>query len=121
MPPDEKPQVEEASGHGGTPDSVLTGWSAELAERVVDAVAWVRSRATVRLATALGFLVYGLVAVVGVLAAVVLLLIGLVRIWDAYVPVDPLGRRVWLFYVVFGGMLFLLGAWLWSRAREQKR
>ena len=120
MSPEEKARAQEAKDGGG-PGGLLAGWSGELTDRIVGAVAWVKSHATVRLATALGFFIYGLVAVAGLVAAMVLLLIGLVRIWDAYVPIDPFGRRVWLAYVVFGGILFVLGMWLWSRTQEEKR
>jgi hypothetical protein len=45
------------------------------------------------------------------------LIIALVRIWDVYVPIEPLGRRIWLGYVVFGGLFFIAGLLLlaWKR------
>lgn len=57
-------------------------------------------------------LVYGFVALVALVTAAVLATAGVVRIWDVYVPVHPVGTRVWLGYVVFGGAMFLAGAWL---------
>ena len=49
-----------------------------------------------------------------------LLIISLVRIWDVYVPIEPLGRRVWLGYVTFGGLFFIAGAvlLLWKGGEE---
>jgi hypothetical protein len=40
--------------------------------------------------------------------------------WDAYVPLSPEGRRVWLGYVVVGGLLFVAGAVLLARRRTGK-
>jgi len=87
----------------------------------VGVVDWLRAKATLRVTTALALAVYGFVALVGLVAALVLLVVAVVRIWDVYVPVQPEGRRVWLAYIVFGGLLFLAGAWLWARARGNGR
>ena len=56
---------------------------------------------------------------VALLVALVLGVIGLVRMWDAYVPLSPEGRRVWLGYVVVGGLLFVAGAVLLAAAHGQ--
>jgi hypothetical protein len=97
----------------------LAEWPDELTDRVVGAVGWLRARATVKLTRALGAVIYGLAALVGIIGAVFFLLVAVVRIWDAYVPINPAGRRAWLAYVVVGAPLFLSGAWLWSRGRER--
>ena len=78
-------------------------------------------RATRPIVTVLRGLVYGFVVMIAVITAGVLGLIGVVRIWDAYVPVQPLGRRVWLGYVVIGGLIFLGGATLLARRSRDKR
>lgn len=96
--------------------SALAG---ELSDRVVDVVAWVRARTTVRVVTLMRALVYGSIALVALVAAAVLATTGVVRVWDAYVPVYPLGTRVWLGYVVFGGVLFVCGAWLLAPRRAR--
>jgi hypothetical protein len=70
--------------------------------------------------TVLRVVVYGLVVAVALLVALVLGVIGLVRMWDAYVPLSPEGRRVWLGYVVVGGLLFVAGAVLLARRRTGK-
>jgi hypothetical protein len=84
---------------------------------VIEGVAWLRAMTTVRALTALRALVYGIVIVVALVAALVFAIIGLVRIWDVYVPIEPLGRRIWLGYVVFGGLFFIAGLLLlaWKR------
>ena len=97
------------------------GWAGELSERVIDTVARVRSRTTVKVVTGLRLLVYGFAVIVSLVTAAVLATLGVVRIWDAYVPVHPLGRRVWLGYVVIGGALFLVGALVMSRRRASRQ
>jgi hypothetical protein len=59
--------------------------------------------------------VYGLVVVVALVTALVLLILGLVRLWDVYLPLSPLGRRVWLGYVVLGAAVSLAGVALLAR------
>jgi hypothetical protein len=82
---------------------------------VVAAVEWLKARTTVRAVRALRVVVYGLAVVTALLTAVTFFLIALVRMWDVYAPLSPLGRRVWLGYVVLGGVLFLLGVVVMAR------
>ena len=85
----------------------LDVWADQLADYVVQGVGWLKARTTTRAQTALRAVVYGVVVVVALLAAFVLLVITLVRNWDVYVPIEPLGRRVWLGYVTVGGLFFI--------------
>jgi hypothetical protein len=104
-----------------TPRPQLKAWADELSDYVVDGVGWLKARTTVPVMTVLRVLVYGLVVAVALLVAIILGVIGLVRIWDAYVPLSPEGRRVWLGYVVLGGLLFAAGVVLLARRRADKR
>lgn len=108
----------EGEPQGQGPGPQATALTTELVDRVVEVVGWLKARTTVRVVTALRAIVYGLVVVIAVVTALVLAALGLVRMWDAYVPVHPLGRRVWLGYVVLGGLLFLAGVALLSRRRR---
>jgi len=109
-------QQAESAGPAFEP-SALAG---RFSDTVLDAVAWVRARTTLRVLSALRALVYGAVAVAALLTAVALGLIGVVRMWDVYLPLQPVGRRVWLGYVVLGGALFLAGALLLARRTKRK-
>src|SRR5579872_4228977 len=88
----------------------MTGkdWPDEIADRIESVVGSVRSKTTVPVTRAARGAVFGLVA--GVLGAVafVLLVIGLVRLLDVYVPWHPLARRVWT--VDAGAAAIFLGA-----------
>ncbi|MGD0808448.1 MAG: hypothetical protein ABSA91_01865 [Acidimicrobiales bacterium] len=112
-----------ASGPSGPPSAPgpqVKAWADELSDYVVEGVGWLKARTTVPVMTVLRVVVYGLVVAVALLVALVLGVIGLVRMWDAYVPLSPEGRRVWLGYVVVGGLLFVAGAVLLARRRTGK-
>ena len=112
------PRADDGGPAGGArqaPGPEVVQWADELSERVIGGVDWLSSRTTVPVVKVLRALVYGVVVLVALLTAVLLIAIGVVRIWDAYVPVHPLGRRVWLGYVVLGGPLFLGGSFLLAR------
>lgn len=96
-------------------------WAATLSDFVISTVGRVRDQATVKAVIVLRALVYGMVIVAGSVTALLLLIIAVVRIWDVYIPLDPVGRRVWLGYVVLGGALFLAGALLLSSSRKKAR
>lgn len=102
------------------PGPQLKAWADEVSDYVVEGVGWLKARTTVPVMTVLRVLVYGLVVAVALLVAMVLGVIGLVRMWDAYVPLSPEGRRVWLGYVVLGGLLFAAGLALLARRRTGK-
>lgn len=106
---------DEDAAHVGSPSP--SAFAVEVSDRLVDAVAWAKARATVRLVVGLRAVVYGVVILVALGTAAVLATVGLVRVWDAYVPVYPIGTRVWLGYVVFGAVFFTPGLWLLGRRR----
>lgn len=102
---------------GALPEGAVADWATEIADRVIDGVDKLKTRTTRPVVTVLRAVVYGVILFAAVAAAAVFAVIGVVRIWDAYFPVAPLGRRVWLGYVAVGGLLFLVGGFLLSRRR----
>jgi hypothetical protein len=109
---------------GGRPAGATSGgaadWATEVTERVISGVDKLKGRTTRPLVTALRALVYGIVVLVALVAALIFAVIALVRIWDAYLPFSPLGRRVWIGYVAIGGVSFLSGALLLARRRGKR-
>lgn len=108
-----------ASGSGFDPSQ----WTAEAADRIVATVDTVKSKTTVPVVSIARALAYGLIfAVVGV-AAVVVLLVGGLRLLDVYVGNAPglrkPGRSVYVVYLVVGMLCSLIGFWLMSKGRKR--
>lgn len=95
-------------------------WAETLSNLVVGTVDKVKLRATVKVVTVLRVLVYGVVILTALFSALVLGLVGLLRMWDVYAPFNPVGRRVWVGYVVLGGLLLMAGGWLLASSRKPK-
>lgn len=95
-----------AGGIPGLPDD----WPQQATTRVVDLVDNVRSKTAgpaIRISRAI---VYGLVAMILLIIAMPLLLIGLTRLLDYAIPGD-----IWRVYAIIGGAFTALGLFLWSR------
>ena len=90
-------------------------WTAQAADTVERVVGTVRDKTAVPLTTVARALVYGVLAAIMGVAALVLVAIGLVRAIDAYVPED-----VWAAHLIVGGIFAALGAFLLRQARADK-
>lgn len=101
------------------PPAAQESWPEEVAGRIESVVSSIRSKTTVPATLAARGLVYGLVA--GVLggALLLLLVIGLVRLLDLYLPLHPVGRRVWVVDAGASAIFLLLGAFLWRKRRPR--
>ena len=64
-------------------------------------------------------LVYGIVVLTLAVVLLVLSTIGLVRLLDAYIPIQPLGRRVWVVYAGLSAIFLLAGTFVWRKRRPQ--
>ena len=96
------------------------GWAAKQADTIVRIVDQIRNRTTRPVVLLARGLVFGLIAVTGVLTAVVLLMIGTTRALQAFIE-WPLSHptAVWVSYLVLGGLLLLTGSVL-MRLRHGK-
>jgi hypothetical protein len=122
--------VEGAQEGGGLPGgqrpsaakTQMAVWADELSGYAINGVAWLKARTTVRVLTVLRAVVYALIILVALVAAMVFFVIGLTRLWDVYVPIEPLGRRVYLSYIVVGGLFFIAGVVLlvWKRRSDDE-
>jgi hypothetical protein len=85
-------------------------WIGLLVDRTVEVVQRIRSVATQPAVTASRAIVYGLVAAVCLIAALVLVGLGLFRLADLALPGGS-----WVVHLCAGGLLCLLGILLWNR------
>jgi hypothetical protein len=85
-------------------------WAAQTADTIERVVGSVRGKTSEPVERVARIVVYGLVA--GILGgcAFVLLLVGVVRALDAYLP-----GEVWIPYVALGGIFTLVGLFLWRK------
>ena len=85
-------------------------WTTELLDRLDRVIDIVRTNTTDRLVRVARLLVFGLVAAVAASTALVLLVIGGIRLLDILLP-----RGVWLPDVVLGAIVLGAGMFLWSK------
>lgn len=99
-----------------TPDQE---WPAQVAARIETAVATVRDKTTVPAILAAEGIVYGAVLAVLGTALFILFMIALVRLVVVYLPVHPVGRRVWIVDAGASAILLALGTFLWRKRRPK--
>ena len=97
----------EVTNDGGEPGP---DWAGSLVGRVVEIVQRVRSVTTQPAVTVSRGIVYGLVAAVCLIAALILVGLGLFRLADLALPGGS-----WVVHLCAGGLFCLLGKLLWSR------
>lgn len=85
-------------------------WAADTADRIDQVVATIRSKTSDKLVGIARLLVYGLLAVVMGVMALILLTIAGIRFLDAYIP-----RGVWIPYLLLGAIFVAAGVFLWSK------
>jgi hypothetical protein len=94
-----------------TPESESTpAWPDQAADLVESVVGTVRDKAVVPVQRATSAVVFGLLALCFVVPALVLGVIALFRVVDAYLPGDTWGT--WL---LFGGIFLVGGGFLWAQ------
>lgn len=91
-------------------------WSAQAADTIESVVGSIRDKTTVPLTTVARGIVYGIVAGVMGGAALLLLAIALVRVFDVYIP-----GNVWTVYAVIGGLFTVGGLLLWRMRRPKTK
>ena len=94
-------------------------WTVQAADTVEKVVVGIRDKTTVPLTTIARGLVYGLVAGTLATVALLVLVIGLLRLLDSYVPLHhPSGRSVWVVDLSIGAVFTSLGLLLLRKARK---
>jgi hypothetical protein len=95
-------------------------WPAQVAQRIDSAVGRVRDKTTVPALTAARVVVYGVLAAALGATLLVLLVIGVIRLADVYIPLHPIGRRVWIIDAGASAIFLALGMLLWRKRRPRQ-
>lgn len=100
------------SASGGSTSSSLLGedWPKQTADTIERVVGSIRSKTAEPVERIARVVIYGLLAAVLGVAALVLLLAAALRFVDAYLP-----GEVWSAYLLLGTIFTLAGLFLWSR------
>mgnify|MGYP003417388384 FL=1 len=105
-----KPVTTGATTPQPSADGTDAHWADQIADLIVDGVDRVRDR-TVTPAQALAkYVVYGVIVAVLALPLLVVTLVLLVRVLDAFIP-----SGVWAPYLILGAVFVIAGALLWSK------
>lgn len=93
---------------------------ADFATRTVDTidsvVSTIREKTVDPLVKLTRIVVYGILALIALLVVAIFGSIALVRILDVY----AFGNRVWISYLILGGIFMVAGLLLWSKRTKRK-
>ena len=95
-------------------------WISGVVDTIVDNIDKVRTHGTENAIRAVRAVVYGLVALVFVTAALTLLIIIGVRLADAYLPIGAgVGDATWAAHLFIGSLLAILGFGFWFNRKTE--
>jgi hypothetical protein len=94
-------------------------WTYDLTERFETVVDTVRRRTTEPVLLGARWVVFGFVATIFLSGLVVLVVVVVVRLLDAYMPIEPSERRVWVVYAGASAIFIAAGALLWRIGRPK--
>ena len=96
-------------------------WTVQAADTIESVVGSIRDKTAKPLTTVARGLVFGLIA--GILggAAVVLLIIGLVRALVELLPFDDHARNVWVAEAGLGGLFLLVGLFVFAKRKPKTK
>jgi hypothetical protein len=95
-------------------------WTVAATDRIVSAVGTVRDRTTVPVQKAARILVYGLLAGVAATVALLLVVIGVLRL-HVYWPFHPEGRKVWVTDAILAAVFLVAGSLAWKKRLPRSR
>ena len=97
-------------------------WTVQAADRIESVVGAIRDKTVVPVTTVARVLVYGLVAGVLGIVALVLIAVGAIRVLEVYIPLHvgvSHARSVWVSYGIVGGIFVLVGWFFLRRANAR--
>lgn len=90
-------------------------WSSRTADQIESAVGVLRDKTVGPLVKVTRAIVYGILALVGLMVVMVLLSIAAIRLLDVY----AFENRVWISYFVVGGIMTVLGLLVWKKRTQR--
>lgn len=96
-------------------------WTVQAADTIESVVGSIRDKTAVPLTTVARALVFGLIAGVVGVAALVMLTIGLVRAVIEVLPFDDHSRSVWVAEAGIGGLFLLLGLFVFAKRKPKTK
>jgi hypothetical protein len=96
------------------PPPTTDDWAAQTAGKLDRLVTTIRSQTTDRIVSISRLLVFGLLAAIMGIMALVLLVAAMVRALDELIP-----QEVWLTYLIVGAIFTLAGLFLWSKRQRR--
>lgn len=102
---------EESRPPSGAPQA---DWAVEAADKVEQFVSSIRSKTSDRLVGVARLVVFGVLAAIMGVMALILLTIASVRALDELIP-----RGVWIPYVLVGAIFVAAGSFLWSKKKAR--
>ncbi len=107
------------SASGSKSENNQSDWIASVVSTIVETIKKIRIYGTENIIRAVRAIVYGLVALVFVTAALILLIIIGVRLADAYLPIGAgVGDATWTAHLFIGGLLAILGGGFWLNRKS---
>ena len=100
---------------GPVPERADGDWAADTADRIEAFVDTVRNKTSVPLTRVARAVVYGIIAGVMGVVALLLVLIGLLRVLDSYLP-----GNVWAAHLFLGVVFTVLGLLIWRQRRPKE-
>ena len=113
-----KPAVSGSRSGGGD------DWTVQAADTIESVVGTIRDKTVVPLTTIARAVVYGMIAAILGVVALVLLVVGGLRVVIVYLPgwfADRPGRSVWAADAIVGGIFTLIGLFLLRKANTRNR
>jgi hypothetical protein len=93
-------------------------WPAQIADTIENVVGTIRDKTTGPALTVARAVVYGSFAAIVGMAALVLFVVGAVRLLDSYLPDAVFGEtHTWAAHMVIGLVLSIAGSLLWTKRR----
>jgi hypothetical protein len=103
-----------------TPDESLgqsNDWSARTADTIESAVDALREKTVAPLIKITRAIVYGILALIGLLVVGILLSIAFIRLLEVY----AFENRVWIAYLLVGGIMTVLGLLVWMKRTKHRK